>query len=404
MRFDTLDKKPKLWNIAAASAAAAAAAAVLFLVNPAGRDLLLGILLIVYLAVVIAFLVRGFFRQIRYNPYSYNVIYYSGFAVFLLSILITHIVALAQYTKAPDVDLTHIILGTLAFSPINYVLYSSPFILVLSIALFVSNVSLLRHERKRLVNFLGILLAFMLVGGMVFLFLRNSYVSGSFEEVVVYDVITTLLSAFYLYFECMIIGSIAANAVVVQHKPAYGWDFIIILGCGIMKDGTPTPLLKGRIDRALLFYRQQLESTGRKAVFVPSGGQGSDECISESACMKQYLLENGIPETQIIMEDQSASTFENMKYSKEKIMAANPEGKVLFSTNNYHIFRSGLFARRVKMRAQGIGCRTKWYFWPNALVREFVGMLTQHRGKQVLILLSMIVIYVLLVLLYHQVL
>lgn len=404
MRFDTLDKKPKLWNIAAASAAAAAAAAVLFLVNPAGRDLLLGILLIVYLAVVIAFLVRGFFRQIRYNPYSYNVIYYSGFAVFLLSILITHIVALVQYTKAPDVDLTHIILGTLAFSPINYVLYSSPFILALSIALFVSNVSLLRHERKRLVNFLGILLAFMLVGGMVFLFLRNSYVSGSFEEVVVYDVITTLLSAFYLYFECMIIGSIAANAVVVQHKPAYGWDFIIILGCGIMKDGTPTPLLKGRIDRALLFYRQQLESTGRKAVFVPSGGQGSDECISESACMKQYLLENGIPETQIIMEDQSASTFENMKYSKEKIMAANPEGKVLFSTNNYHIFRSGLFARRVKMRAQGIGCRTKWYFWPNALVREFVGMLTQHRGKQVLILLSMIVIYVLLVLLYHQVL
>lgn len=404
MRFDTLDKKPKLWNIAAASAAAAAAAAVLFLVNPAGRDLLLGILLIVYLAVVIAFLVRGFFRQIRYNPYSYNVIYYSGFAVFLLSILITHIVAFVQYVKAPDVDLTHIILGTLAFSPINYVLYSSPFILALSIALFVSNVSLLRHERKRLVNFLGILLAFMLVGGMVFLFLRNSYVSGSFEEVVVYDVITTLLSVFYLYFECMIIGSIAANAVVVQHKPAYGWDFIIILGCGIMKDGTPTPLLKGRIDRALLFYRQQLESTGRKAVFVPSGGQGSDECISESACMKQYLLENGIPETQIIMEDQSASTFENMKYSKEKIMAANPEGKVLFSTNNYHIFRSGLFARRVKMRAQGIGCRTKWYFWPNALVREFVGMLTQHRGKQVLILLSMIVIYVLLVLLYHQVL
>lgn len=404
MRFDTLDKKPKLWNIAAASAAAAAAAAVLFLVNPAGRDLLLGILLIVYLAVVIAFLVRGFFRQIRYNPYSYNVIYYSGFAVFLLSILITHIVAFVQYTKAPGVGMTHIILGTLAFSPINYVLYSSPFILALSIALFVSNVSLLRHERKRLVNFLGILLAFMLVGGMVFLFLRNSYVSGSFEEVVVYDVITTLLSVFYLYFECMIIGSIAANAVVVQHKPAYGWDFIIILGCGIMKDGTPTPLLKGRIDRALLFYRQQLESTGRKAVFVPSGGQGSDECISESACMKQYLLENGIPETQIIMEDQSASTFENMKYSKEKIMAANPEGKVLFSTNNYHIFRSGLFARRVKMRAQGIGCRTKWYFWPNALVREFVGMLTQHRGKQVLILLSMIVIYVLLVLLYHQVL
>ena len=50
------------------------------------------------------------------------------------------------------------------------------------------------------------------------------------------------------------------------------------------------------------------------------------------------------------------------------------------------------------MRAQGMGAKTKWYFWPNAAVREFVGLLTAHRLKQAIILGSMIVFYVVLTL------
>ena len=84
---------------------------------------------------------------------------------------------------------------------------------------------------------------------------------------------------------------------------------------------------------------------------------------------------------------------------EEKIDAVNPNGRVLFATTNYHVFRSGLQARRVKMRALGIGAPTKWYFWPNAGVREFAGLLTAHRGKQTLILGGMILLYVLLTLL-----
>ena len=90
-----------------------------------------------------------------------------------------------------------------------------------------------------------------------------------------------------------------------------------------------------------------------------------------------------------------------MKFSKEKILAVNPQGKIAFSTTNYHVFRSGLFARRVKMRAVGMGAETKWYFWPNAAVREFIGLLTKHRLKQALIFGGMILLYFLLNLLVH---
>ena len=71
----------------------------------------------------------------------------------------------------------------------------------------------------------------------------------------------------------------------------------------------------------------------------------------------------------------------------------NPAGKVAFFTTNYHVFRSGLKARRVKMRAVGMGAPTRWYFWPNAAVREFVGLLTEHRGKQALVLALLAAVY-----------
>ena len=65
-----------------------------------------------------------------------------------------------------------------------------------------------------------------------------------------------------------------------------------------------------------------------------------------------------------------------------------------FATTKYHVFRSGLYAKRVKLQAEGIGSDTKWYFWPNASVRELVGLMTEHRGKQALVLLGMIAVYV----------
>ena len=180
-----------------------------------------------------------------------------------------------------------------------------------------------------------------------------------------------------------------------NYKPDYDIDFIIVLGCGLLKDGTPTPLLKARVDTALDFYHRQLENTGKKLKFITSGGQGSDEVISESESMKRYLMSKGINEEDIIKEDKSTSTYENMVYSK-KIIDELDGKKILYSTNNFHVFRSGLMAHRTKMRAYGIGSKTKWYFWPNAAVREFVGLLSTHKVKQLIVLTIMIVVYVVL--------
>ena len=213
-----------------------------------------------------------------------------------------------------------------------------------------------------------------------------------------------ILAAFYLYFECMIIGSIIADVLAASYVPDPDKDWLIVLGCGIRRDGTPTPLLKGRLDLALDFYRRQLKETGKRARFIVSGGQGADEVRSEAASMCDYLLDQDIPTEDVILEDRSTDTAENMRFSKQKIDEAGGEGKVAFFTTNYHVFRAGLKARREKMRALGAGAPTKWYFWPNAAVREFVGLLTEHRLKQGLLLFGLAAVYAALtVLAYAQI-
>ena len=404
MRFDTINKKPKLYDVLIVGAVVALAVTLLYAVGR-GRYALPSVLLLdAFFVYAIVRLVIAFMGQLRYNPYSYNTIYYAGFALFLLSVLITHITLTVRVILQPDVYASSEaqLIWTILDSARNYMLFSAPFILVFSLALCVSNISLIRHERFRFVNVLGIILALLLVGGEVFLFTYDFYVSGSEAEVMLHDLFANLFAAVYLYFECMIIGAIIANIIVVRYEPDRDKDFMIILGCGLRRDGTPTPLLKGRIDRALAFYEKQKSETGRELVFVTSGGQGKGEVNSESLAMKNYLMEKGIPEERIIEEDGSADTLENMRFSKAKIEELSKNAKVAFSTTNYHVFRSGLYARRVKMRAQGIGAKTKWYFWPNAAVREFVGLLTAHKLKQAVILGSIVAFYVVLTLVAYR--
>ena len=147
-----------------------------------------------------------------------------------------------------------------------------------------------------------------------------------------------------------------------KHNPNYDKDFVIVLGAKLREDGTLTPLLKGRVDRAIKFAKDQKENTGKNIIFIPSGGQGTDDVISESEAMKNYLLSNGISQENIILENKSVNTAQNIKFSKNKIDKVNKNGKIIFSTTNYHVFRSGVIANNQGIDCEGIGSGTKWYF------------------------------------------
>ena len=389
-------KKPKVWDIAVLTGIVLIIVMLVMTQKRDGSAHAVCVILAVYFACSIVMLLYAFLKQLRYNMYSYNTIYYMGFALFVMFVAASNISLLSLIDTDPGTYGVLIILYNLTGTARSFVFVTFPFILIFSAALCVSNISLIRHEGKRLVNLLGIILSVMMIAGAAVIYFSGRYISGTAAHILKLELAAQLFATIYLYCECMLIGAVIANIIAAQHMPAFDKDYVVILGCGIRDDGSPTPLLRGRIDKALDFSKKQYAETGHAPSFITSGGQGPDEVISESECMKRYLLERGIPESMIIKEDRSTDTFENMKYTREKLEEAGrsiADTKIAFSTTKYHVFRSGLYAKRVKLQAEGVGSDTKWYFWPNASVRELVGLMTEHRGKQALVLLGMIAVY-----------
>ena len=142
-----------------------------------------------------------------------------------------------------------------------------------------------------------------------------------------------------------------------------------------MKGEEPTPLLRGRIDKALELWSAQ----GCSAILVPSGGQGSDEVISEAEAMSRYMLRQGVPREAILTEDQSTTTMENLVFAKNLLDArqATPY-RCAFVTSDYHVFRTALYASHVGLKGDGVGSKTAAYYFPTAFIREFIAITKEH--------------------------
>lgn len=176
-------------------------------------------------------------------------------------------------------------------APVYFAYYTFPVIFIFALLLSVSNFSLIRHEGFRFRNALGILLSVaMVISFFVLVLVHQTDFSGSELQLNIRDSVLGVFFCAYVIMECFLIGSMICGLAVAKHQPAYDKDYIVILGCMIRKDGTLYPLIRGRVDRAIRFYRSQQEATGKKAVFIPSGGQGRREPISEAEAMKRYLL------------------------------------------------------------------------------------------------------------------
>ncbi len=205
----------------------------------------------------------------------------------------------------------------------------------------------------------------------------------------VWDTMCNVYTSAFSCFECILIGAIICGLKAARHVPDMNAAYILILGCRFRRDGTLTPLLRDRVDRAIAFWKEQREASGREAVLIPSGGQGSDEPMAEAEAMRKYLLDQGIPDERILPEARSRNTYQNMLFSKELIGQQAAGEKVIYATTNYHVFRSGVWANRAGIPAEGIGSRTKWWYWPNAFMRECVGLMVNRIPQELLLLAVM---------------
>lgn len=147
-------------------------------------------------------------------------------------------------------------------------------------------------------------------------------------------------------------------------------DYLLVLGAGIRGDQIP-PLLKQRVDAALRYLRTYPESRA-----IVSGGRGPGETITEAEAMKRYLTQHGIEESRVIKEEESTSTFENLKYTKTILQnnGWSGEDRLVIVTSDYHLFRTRMLARRLGINAEGLPCRTFLIDVPYCYVREYLAV------------------------------
>lgn len=239
------------------------------------------------------------------------------------------------------------------------------FLLLISPAVFIitlitKGVKLIKREGLSLKNLLSLVLGLFL---LLFPMLSSLYIKYLGENMFFMTIYRIGMFVFS-YIIIVVMAYTISSFINSIHFRKKNLDYVVVLGSGLNKDKV-TPLLAGRINKGIEVYNKNKNSK-----LIMSGGKGTDEIIAESEAMRNYAIEKGISEEEIIIENKSRNTRENILFSK-KLMQEN--SKFAIVTNNYHLFRALLTAKSINIKCIGYGSKTKLYFSLNAFIREIIG-------------------------------
>lgn len=247
-------------------------------------------------------------------------------------------------------------------------------VLVVAILLIWAGVVLLSREGVGVAHSLSLLLG---VAMLIYIAASIVAVLRSDEMLVVYLLLVGLPIALF--------GFILV--AYLQYSALYGWwarhwakpgEVVVVLGSGLIGDRVP-PLLARRLDLGLAMYARSLR-VWRAPVLVVSGGKGSDEVMAEGEAMARYVEECGLPVVagatpELIVEDRSASTEQNLEFSRTLVQDRSSGGPWMAVTSDFHGFRAAMLMCAQGVPGNAVGARSARYFWASAKLREFIAIL-----------------------------
>ena len=254
-------------------------------------------------------------------------------------------------------------------------------LLIVPVFLIHNGILMLKREGRSLANMLSLLLGIVIgvgeVSTFLFLFwLESSGGTGRLASVLSHTaLINFLISVTVIYGSVAFLMFMLYSVFLMIIPRKSDFDYIIIHGAGLIGGDKVSKLLSDRIDKAIDVYLKDPSPT----IMIPSGGQGGDETVSEAEAMSRYMLDKGIPEYRIIKEDKSATTMENLENCKKLIDGMEGRKYTTLVTSNYHVYRALRYCRKIGLDCTGIGSHVAFYYWPSALIREFVAIHSEKK-------------------------
>lgn len=128
-------------------------------------------------------------------------------------------------------------------------------------------------------------------------------------------------------------------------------DYIVVLGAGIRR-GKPSPMLEDRLKTGISLYNNDISNK-----ILITGDHMNDD-YDEVTVMKNYLLEHGIPEEDIITDNYGISTYDSI-YRVKNVYKSN---KVVIVSQRYHLYRALFLSDNLDLESYGVEANLRYYY------------------------------------------
>ena len=144
-------------------------------------------------------------------------------------------------------------------------------------------------------------------------------------------------------------------------------DCILVLGCQVYENGSPSPMLTDRLKRAVALFQ-----AGVAPKLLMSGDHGQ-VTYDEVSAMKQYAIDAGAANSDVFMDHAGFSTYESMYRAKEIFQAK----KIVIVTQKYHLYRAVYVARSLGIEAYGVA--SDYWEFSGQVFREIREILARNK-------------------------
>ena len=136
-----------------------------------------------------------------------------------------------------------------------------------------------------------------------------------------------------------------------EAQPKKKSDCILVLGAGVMSDGTPSNMLEDRLLGAIAMYEKGFSD------FIFLSGDNSGEDYDEVSAMERYCIKAGIPKEAIIRDDIGFSTSESIYNA----VVTHGFKQIIVVTQRYHLYRAIYMAEKMGISADGFASDYRVY-------------------------------------------
>lgn len=136
-----------------------------------------------------------------------------------------------------------------------------------------------------------------------------------------------------------------------EAQPNKKYDCILVLGAGVMSDGTPSNMLEDRLLGAIAMYEKGFSD------FIFLSGDNSGEDYDEVSAMERYCIKAGIPKEAIIRDDIGFSTSESIYNA----VVTHGFKQIIVVTQRYHLYRAIYMAEKMGISADGFASDYRVY-------------------------------------------